>query len=332
MIINESSYPAKLGNLDVANYLLDDPSGLREKMADQGYLFFKKLIPPELLIELRGHVTRVLADKGWIRPDRDESLAHPICLPHREGEDEYFRVHDELMKLQKLHELPHAENLLSVMQQVLGESAFPHPLSIIRLVFPNNPEITTPPHQDYRNNQGTPNLTAAWVPLGDCPISSGPLAILEGSHKLGLMELDFHLGPGNRRAILSEETRGLKWLSADFQLGDVLLFPALTVHSALENRHPNQMRLSVDFRYQQEGEALVSQSLQPHFQRLNWDEIYKEWTSVDFQYYWRTKHFELVPWDESLQSLPSDHIKEAVAKSRNYKKIREQRFTLTKEA
>ncbi len=113
------------------------------------------------------------------------------------------------------------------MRQVLGDSAFPHPLSIVRLVFPDTPELATPPHQDYPNNQGTENLTAAWIPLDDCSVSDGALAILEGSHKFGLFPRQFHLGPGNRGAILSDCSSRLPLVVRRFQGGGYCAFPGI---------------------------------------------------------------------------------------------------------
>ncbi|WP_317932080.1 phytanoyl-CoA dioxygenase family protein [Halioxenophilus sp. WMMB6] len=319
-------YPNNLQQMDISNHLLKNANLLKQRMKMDGYLYFSQILPVEELFALRAKITSVLADCDWISGGKDKMEARSICMPAREGEEEYFRVHDQLVKVEELYRLAQNPKLLEVMKLVLGDGAFPHPLSIIRLVFPNNPEITTPPHQDFRNNQGTDQLTAAWIPLSDCPISMGPIAVLKGSHNMGVLPLEFHLGPGNRRATITNEVAKLTWVSTDFKLGDVLLFPALTVHSALENRDPERMRLSVDFRYQLEGEALVEQSLNPHFQRVSWSDIYKTWKNSDLQYYWQTLKFRMVEWDQTLQDLPDDHLPEAVRLSRKYNVERLSRF------
>jgi ectoine hydroxylase-related dioxygenase (phytanoyl-CoA dioxygenase family) len=327
-------YPSNLQPMYEANELLADvrdadaaekQAALRARLRTDGYLFFRNIVPRQSLLEVRDRITRILADIGWILDGDERMAARAIALPQREGEPGYFAALDRIVRLEELHSLAHEPRLLAVMRQVLGDSAFPHPLGITRLVFPNNPEITTPPHQDYRNNQGTANLTAAWIPLGDCPVEQGSLAILEGSHKAGLLPLQYHLGPGNRGAVLTPELLELRWVTADFKAGDILLFPSLTVHSALENRHPDAMRLSVDFRYQLEGEALTAGCLEPHFGRVSWEEIYQGWSSKELQYYWRDKHFEIVPWDSTMHRLPEDHIKDAIRQGNAYNKRRQQR-------
>ena len=61
-----------------------------------------------------------------------------------------------------------------------------HPRSIARIIFPDYPASTTPPHQDYVHIQATEAVWAAWIPLGDCPKEMGGLTLMPGSHRQGL--------------------------------------------------------------------------------------------------------------------------------------------------
>ena len=58
------------------------------------------------------------------------------------------------------------------------------------------------------------------------------------------------------------------------------------------------MRISVDFRYQLEGEELTELCLKPHFDRLTWDEIYSGWKSDRYQYYWKDLDYKVVPFEK----------------------------------
>ena len=301
-----------------ANELLGDPAAIQARLDQDGYLFFRGVINPDLLLGLRDQLTRILADEGWIEDGPRRMEARAITRPRREGQPKFFAAHDRIMKLECLHSLAHNSQLMDVMRQALGDSVFPHPLCITRLIFPDTRELSTPPHQDFPNNQGTPKLTAAWIPLGDCSIEDGSLAVKEGSHKFGVLPLDFHLGAGNRQAVLSEEVKACRWVAADFKLGDILLFPSLTVHRALDNKNVDKMRLSVDFRYQLEGEALTPIVLEPHFQRLSWKQIYKGWKSKEFQYYWKKKKYVEVPFDPKLHELADDDVFEAYIQELQY--------------
>jgi ectoine hydroxylase-related dioxygenase (phytanoyl-CoA dioxygenase family) len=282
-----------------SNDLLGDPDALRARLDEDSYLYFEKVLDPEKVTDVRRAVLRALAEQGWVRDDEWFMKGVASGRPVHEGLEEYSQGYDAVQKLEELHTLAHDAALVAIMRQVVGETAFPHPLKIARLSFPAHYEVATPPHQDFPNNQGTPNLTASWIPLGDCPRSLGGLAILRGSHHWGVLPLDFHGGAGNRQAVLPPEMlEELRWVTTDYSIGDVLLFPSMTVHASLHNASEFFMRLSVDFRWQQEGEALTEGCLEPHFQRLTWDEIYAGWKSDEHQYYWRDLDYEVVPFED----------------------------------
>ncbi len=282
-----------------SNDLLGDPDALRARLDDDSYLLFRGVLDPEKVDGLRRDILEALAAVGWIRGGPDLMDAVVTAKPAREGEPEFFVGNDAVQRLESFHSLAHDPDLLDIMRQVRGPSAFPHPLKISRLGFPGHYEISTPPHQDYPNNQGTPLLTAAWVPVGDIPTDLGGLAVLRGSHRHGLLPLDRHMAAGMRCAVIPDDMREeLRWVTTDYRAGDVLLFPSMTVHAALHNCTELNMRVSVDFRYQLEGEPLTPIVLQPHFQRLTWDEIYAGWSSTELQYYWRGLDYEVTEFQE----------------------------------
>jgi ectoine hydroxylase-related dioxygenase (phytanoyl-CoA dioxygenase family) len=277
-----------------SNDLLGDEEALRDRMAEDGYLLFRKVLDEDRLLSLRRDLLGALAEVGWVQASPDPMSGVTIGEACREGEDAFFAGYDLVQRIESFHALAHTPELMAIMRQVVGASAFPHPLKIARLSFPEHYEISTPPHQDYPNNQGTPNLTAAWMPVGDCPKELGGLAVLRGSHRYGVLPLDRSMAAGMRCAVIPEAMlEELRWVTTEYEVGDLLLFPAMTVHAALHNASEFHMRLSVDFRYQQEGEALTPIALEPHFQRLTWDQIYANWRSDELQYYWRDLDYEV---------------------------------------
>ncbi|TGD74891.1 hypothetical protein E4634_06775 [Mangrovimicrobium sediminis] len=319
-------YPDVLHPMRDSSDKCENAPELKQRLAEDGYLLFRDVLDKDKLLALRAKITDVLAEVRWIAGGAEKMKAKVTGLAYREGEDRYFDAHDKLVRLEELYALAHDENLIRLMRNALGDSAFPHPLSITRLVFPGHPEITTPPHQDYRNNQGTTNLTASWIPLGDCRQQEGGLAVLEGSHRCGLLPIQYHLGPGNRGVVLPPAAKAMRWVSTDFRLGDVLLFPALTVHSALHNADPDHMRLSVDFRFQLEGEGVSPVCLEPHFGRYSWEEIYADWQSDQYKYYWKSKRYLPVQWDPTLLKLENDPIKQLYHDGMKFHKARNERL------
>jgi len=311
--------------MEVSNDLLGDPQQLRERLSRDGYLYFSRALDRDRIMEVRWDFLKTLRRCGWLE---HVLLKQGRCgiTPLREGDPEFFTAYDEIQKLESFHALAHDEQLLGIMRDVLGPSAFPHPLKIARLIFPDHFEISTPPHQDYPNNQGTPNLTATWIPLGDLPREMGGIAILRGSHQFGPLPVTTHFGAGNRCAVLPQEMlERCRWVTTQYEAGDVLVFPAMTVHAALHNASTFFMRLSIDFRYQLEGEALTPICLEPHFQRLSWDEIYRGWKRKDLQYYWKDLDFEVVPFRE-FELVPRMAVEDEVAEFGAYERRRDARF------
>jgi ectoine hydroxylase-related dioxygenase (phytanoyl-CoA dioxygenase family) len=290
-----------------SNDLLGDKAALRDRLDEDSYLYFSQVLDPDKVLKARRAILGVLAFHGWIRGGLSLMDAQAVSRPLHEGMSDYGPVYDDIQRLQEFHTLAHSPDLLTIMRKVVGDTAFPHPLKICRIGFPEHYEATTPPHQDYPNNQGTTALTASWIPVGDIDQDLGGLAILRGSHRYGLLPLRGHMGPGRRQAkIPTTMLEDLRWVTTDYHMGDVLLFNSMTVHAALHNITEFDMRISVDYRYQRQGDALTDVCLHPHFQRVTWEDVYERWTSDRYQYYWKDLDYELVPFEELAVEKPTD--------------------------
>ncbi|MCG8414691.1 MAG: phytanoyl-CoA dioxygenase family protein [Pseudomonadales bacterium] len=304
--------------------LIAKPSQLKYRFEEDGYVFLRGIVAPEKIAELRTQVVSCLSKAGWLDRQTDPLDAIPAIVPYVEGDEGYLETYNEVQKLQTFHELAHEPAIHSVMTALLGGKVFPHPLAVARLMFPDNDEWSTPPHQDYPNNQGTESLYACWIPLGDCPQQMGSLSILRGSHRFGVLPLDYALGAGHRQAVLPPEFDALEWVGGDFHSGDILIFHSLTVHRALHNQS-GRMRLSVDYRYQAEGDRLTEPCLFPHFNRISWEEVYRDWSDKSLAYYWRDKSFEVVPWNPDMHNISPHKEMDAIKEGLRYDRKRERR-------
>ena len=56
----------QLKELRVSNDAKSDPEELRRRIDDEGYLFFKQLINPDNLLELRRQILTTLQEGGWL--------------------------------------------------------------------------------------------------------------------------------------------------------------------------------------------------------------------------------------------------------------------------
>jgi ectoine hydroxylase-related dioxygenase (phytanoyl-CoA dioxygenase family) len=138
-----------------------------------------------------------------------------------------------------------------------------------------------------------------WMPLVDCPAELGGLAVLAGSHTLGILPV--HAATGAGGIGITTDKLGLSWHTSNFAAGDILLFHSHTIHKALPNVTSNRLRISVDYRYQGVSQPIVEDGLYPHYGRLTWEEIYQGWARQDLQYYWQSMNLQTVERDPSLR-------------------------------
>ena len=280
----------QLKELKVSNDAMNDLQELRRRIQDEGYLFFKRLQDPDKLRDLREQMMDVIQEGGWLVPGTDpiDGIADPskACT---EGDLGYTDVYHEVYKLQAFHQSGHWREVLDVLEKLSDKPVLPHPQKIARLWFPQYTDHTTPIHQDFVHFQGNFETYTCWAPVGDCPIELGGLAVLPGSHKIDrVMDHHFSLGAGALQ-IYTDDIDG-EWHSTNYEIGDTLIFLALTVHQALPNLTEDRLRISLDNRYQTIGDPICDEVIRPHlwrFNSLSWDEIYQDWKSDDLKYYWK---------------------------------------------
>jgi ectoine hydroxylase-related dioxygenase (phytanoyl-CoA dioxygenase family) len=242
---------------------------LRARMDEQGYLFFRGLVPADEVLAVRRDVLECCADAGWLDASRDvmDGVVAPGVEPTSEGHPEYMKVYKRVLKqLPRFQDFPERPALVAVARQLLStDDVLVHPRRIGRLTFPNNPDATTPAHQDHFYIRGTVETYSCWTPLGECPMDLGGLAVLPGSHKGGFREHTetFPAAVGGRGVPVDEAAA--EWHASDFGLGDTLFFHAYTVHKALPNRTTDRLRVSTDNRYQRRGDDIDPGALQTHY-------------------------------------------------------------------
>ena len=124
--------------------------------------------------------------------------------------------------------------------------------------------------------------------------------MLKGSHKVDrVLEHHFSLGAGSLHVDPTAHSE-LKdeWYTTDYEVGDTLIFPALTIHKALPNLTEDRLRVSLDNRYQRVGDPIAEHMLNPHLgsmSPLTWDDVYEDWGSDEFQYYWKKHDNPVLP-------------------------------------
>ena len=125
--------------------------------------------------------------------------------------------------------------------------------------------------------RGTRRLFTAWVPLGNADFETGGLCVLEGSHTNERLHQtycrrdvdsycenhpnDKALTANGNNGWLSDDPNkirrqlGNRWLVAEYEPGDMVVFGMEMVHGGLDNRS-DRLRLSSDSRYQLASEPV----------------------------------------------------------------------------
>lgn len=225
--------------------LAGDPDALRRRLAADGHLFFRGLLPATEVRAAAAAVHGQLQRGGWIDACGIAS-ADSRAVDFREGlADPAFRA---AIISPGFNKIPYLPQLRGLIRAILGPRAFSYPVKVLRAVYPERPSAVTRGryiHQDYAVS-GVQDMLTTWVPLMDIPVSLGGLAVRPGSQ----------LGPPQRPRLLGHGERG--WASTDYRTGDVLVFHCLTAHAALPN-HAATLRISADFRWQQPDQPAPAQ-------------------------------------------------------------------------
>ena len=245
-----------LAALRDAGELPDGP--IRASLAEHGCGLLRGLLPVERVLAVRHLIVDLMQAEGWL--ESCEPLRARPDLP-LEGRPGHLGLYRRLLHHPRFAALAHAPELLAAMGEALGGPVQVHQRIIARLAPPHQPP--TQPHQDWHYIRGSEATLTAWIPLGDCPRALGGLAVLPGTQRLGYRPHVPATGAGGMGVPCAD--LAATWLSADYRLGDVLIFPALTIPAALPNRS-GLMRLSADFRYQRPTEVIDPDSLRHHYQ------------------------------------------------------------------
>ncbi len=274
--------------------LLKDNVALAERMARDGYLYIKGLLPPDAVENVGRQFLEDAAEGGWLDPDRpiNDRIAslEAACVDPEAG---FLEVFSRFYRREDTLALRHNPAIIDFFERLFGEEVLVHPLLVARNIFPQHEEFTTQPHQDYVHIQGTPETYTAWLPLHDCPAEMGGLAVAEGTHRDGVRDFAVCSGAGGLKVTESFEGR---WRSGDYAAGDALIFHSMLVHKGTPNRTAC-LRHSMDARYQRANEPISEVSMKPYSGCGSWEEIYADWRSDTLKFYWRRQNPTVMPFD-----------------------------------
>lgn len=262
---------------DTFGYFLDssdiahDGEALRKRMDEEGYLYVPGFLNRNKVLKVRDLVLRMLQEEGSLHPEFpfEEGVLAP-------GNDLRFRP--ELVRdLPEIKDVLYNGEMMEFMGRFFDETVLHFDYTWFRSMSRGN---GTPPHCDIvYMGRGTKRLYTAWVPYVSISLEVGGLMILERSHQQAerlksYLEMDVdtyclnkdfgeHNDPKGWRfsGALTKNARTLRkrlggrWLTTEYEPGDLLLFSMATVHASLDNK-TDRVRLSSDSRYQRASEPV----------------------------------------------------------------------------
>jgi ectoine hydroxylase-related dioxygenase (phytanoyl-CoA dioxygenase family) len=257
------------GELRDSSYLVGDGERLRERIQEDGYLFIRGYHKRDDVMAARRYMVDILAKEGLLAEGTD-----PMEAIIRKGADSFFRP-DLTQGNAPLMEVLYGKNMMGFYNELFGEPALHFDFTWLRAMGPGNGSC---PHCDmvYMGRGERQRLLTAWCPLGDVSLRLGGLMVLEGSnhqherirHYLE-RDVDTYCTNGRHAAeiesgkkswewngILSRDPHSLqqklggRWLTTEFEAGDLLTFTMYTVHASLDNQSGDRIRFSSDSRYQ----------------------------------------------------------------------------------
>lgn len=274
--------PTHFGPLRDSRALVGDDDALRARMTEDGYLYLPRMLDPQQVAHVRHSILRKLHAEGALHPDHP--LESGITAP-----DVHFTFRPDLANGNPdVEQLLYAGVIMEFLRDFLNGPVLHYDYTWLRAKAPG-PNTATSPHCDIVfMNRGTKHLYTVWTPLSDVPYDLGGLMVLENSHRqqehLGeYWEFDVDTycvndthddaherwawgkggGSYSKDAIGVRQELGGRWLSTEYQAGDLLIFSMFTLHASLDNR-TNRVRLSTDSRYQLASEAVDERWIGEH--------------------------------------------------------------------
>lgn len=214
-----------LAMLADASPLLRQPDALRRQADRDGVLLLRGVLPKAPLAALRRQLQAAARAEGLL-DGRGRWTAGAAPAPH---EVPNWTAVQQRMGLQAAFQaLVHDARLIAVVSLLLGRPAEGGRGSVCRLAPPDHVVAATAAHRDADFLPDSRGVWGVWIPLADCAVADGVLAVAPGSQ---------------------QGDDGIGFAAAGLRPGDVLLLSAQTRHRACPNLRPQRVRLSIDLRF-----------------------------------------------------------------------------------
>jgi hypothetical protein len=281
--------PNAIGEMRSSNDVLGDRDALWNRIGEDGYLYLKCLLNVDAVKAARREIMDRLMSAGILDKDYPAYDGVPLPDAEFDSRSAGGFLPGLARDNVPLDKVIYDGPMMDFYRFFLGGPVRHFDYTWIRCKLPGGELTTNPHYDNVYMGRGTRNLFTSWTPFVDIPYEMGGLMLLEGSHKLeelkatyGSTDVDRYCSnEGDADTIIARaraEGRDLtqdernsiewhstgaystdpidvrnqfktRWLTAEYEMGDVLVFTMFTMHAASDN-HTNRVRLSTDTRYQ----------------------------------------------------------------------------------
>ena len=218
------------------NAFLGSPALMRDRLQEDGYLLIRGLINKEKVLTARRTILEYAKENSAglvFRQGTDimDAVAGEGSPGRTLGIKDYTHQPKVLAVLEN-------ESLFTLFRNIFGIESRTFDYKWLRFIAPRRSAAF---HKDWGYmDGGSKRVLTCWIPLDNIPVEKSTLTHLVGSHKL---KIDSH----NDMNIINKCQN--KWLTADFEMGDVLIFGMHFFHTSTTNL-TKCWRISCDVRFQ----------------------------------------------------------------------------------
>jgi len=256
-----------------------------QQFADEGYLVVENVVDPErdfapVMAEYRALLDTIARDlyaEGAISSLYEDlpfaARLTEICAESGRVLSQYFdfslpqsgvKPDTPIHTGPAMFRLLTSANMLDLVESVIGPEIFSCPVQHTRMKLPkravadpaNSLIAKVPWHQDngvLMPEADESSILTIWMPLSEATVANGCMQVIPRSHSLGKL-FDHCPGDPGGLAIPDSILPPGEPMSLPMNPGSVLLMTQSTVHSSLDNVTPDQVRISLDLRYQPTGQ------------------------------------------------------------------------------
>lgn len=215
---------------------VDDLDTLSRQYAENGYLFFRNILPQNAVAETRERMIAPLLERGLVRKlgEQAEWVG-----------GEQSSLGQEAPEFQGVIQgLFNADGVKAILHKLLGEEPSLVPIVQYRASRPFGPVGAV--HQDGYYSPGIEGFRPLWIPLVEMNEDMGGLALAVGMTGRGYLH---NTDKMPMAPIPQDQIPHDAWARTNYRPGDVLVIHPQTPHVGLLNRSPF-VRLSIDTRIQ----------------------------------------------------------------------------------